>query len=92
MNVKTFMTFNQPPEQLSKPIYRLRAYSCVNIENTTSATGTAPSRRAMLQALGKRGAYFGCAPVWMIVPTCSPRSAAVSRPGTRPFTTCTRSR
>ncbi len=46
----------------------------------------------MLQALGKRGAYFGCAPVLMIVPTCSPRSAAVSRPGTRPFTTCTRSR
>ena len=28
----------------------------------------------------------------MMVPTCSPRSAAVSRPGTSPFTICTRSR
>ena len=33
----------------------------------------------------------GQAPVWMIVPTCSPRSAAVSLPGTRPFMICTRS-
>ena len=33
----------------------------------------------------------GRAPVYMIDPTCWPRSAAVSRPGTSPFTTCTRS-
>ena len=33
----------------------------------------------------------GRAPVRMIVPTCAPRSAAVSRPGTSPFTSCTRS-
>src|SRR5262245_4287151 len=31
------------------------------------------------------------APVRMIVPTCAPRSAAVSRPGTSPLTSCTRS-
>ena len=38
-----------------------------------------------------RRAQVERAPVRMIDPTCWPRSAAVSRPGTRPFTTCTRS-
>ena len=41
---------------------------------------------AGMRTQAKRGA-----PVWMIVPTCSPRSAAVSRPGTSPLTSCTRS-
>ena len=45
----------------------------------------------MWRKSGRRHSGRGRAGV-MIVPTCSPRSAAVSRPGTSPFTTCTRSR
>src|SRR5215470_16565005 len=39
----------------------------------------------------RHAAQAGRAPVLMSVPTCAPRSAAVSRPGTSPFTSCTRS-
>jgi len=63
--------------------------------DTTRLAGTAWRESApALVAQGRGNAarprfQFRIAPVRTIVPTCSPRSAAVSRPGTRPFTTCT---
>ena len=53
------------------------------------AAGHGPARRGPSLASPHAQAQAARAPVWMIVPTCSPRSAAVSRPGVRPFTICT---
>jgi len=69
--------------------------------NLRREVGTRPAmpRRNATRVLGMmhRGRVAGdrsigedplspCAPVRMIEPTCSPRSAAVRRPGRRPFT------
>ncbi len=56
------------------------------------ALGSQHTRSVSRMGAGRCGAQGCRAPVWMIVPTCSPRSAAVIRPGTSPFTICTRSR